>query len=103
MCHGPSSVFPPRDLDKPAKIRFALVGVKGALNCKNDFYIDRMNPARSYFLATVDTYADNVTCPSGGMGGTRMPNRTGMPTIVGPRLSDAEIACLRWWVYSIAY
>jgi hypothetical protein len=101
-CHGPSSVFPPRNLDMPTAIRANLLDKPSLLNCKNDLYVNRVDPAKSYFLATVESVADTVTCPSGGQGGTRMPNKDFMPTIPGMRLPQAEIECLRWWVFQIA-
>jgi hypothetical protein len=101
MCHGPSSVFPPRNLHMPARIRASLIDQPSLLNCKQDLYVDRANPARSTFLATVEAVSDTVTCPSGGQGGTRMPNKDMMPTIPGMRLPQAEIECLRWWVSQI--
>jgi hypothetical protein len=97
-CH--QAVFPPRNLHMPAMIRTALVGRKSATLCKNDFYIDPSFPERSHFLATVTPLGPKVTCPSGGEGGTRMPNS--MPAVAGPRLKDAEIACLTWYVWQVA-
>jgi hypothetical protein len=102
LCHGPMSVFPPRDLHRLDAIRPVLVDRKGLLFCKNDFYINRARPLDSYLLATVTTTTEMVTCPSGGQGGGRMPNKDGMPTIVGPRLSEEEIACFTWWVIQVA-
>jgi hypothetical protein len=101
-CHGPMSVFPPRNLDIPSMIRPNLVGKKSALNCKNDFYVDTTNPWKSVMLSTVWPVTDTVICPSGGQGGTRMPNKPDMPTIVGERLTQAELECFTWWVFEIA-
>jgi hypothetical protein len=102
MCHGPSSVFPPRMLDMPNFIRAQLVGRKATLACKNDFYIDRGDPARSFVLAKVSATGTQVTCPSGGQGGLRMPNKAGMPTVVGDRLTQPELDCFTWWVFQVA-
>jgi hypothetical protein len=101
-CHGPMSVFPPRNLDMPTMIRANLIGKRAALNCKNDYYVDPINPARSVMLSTVWAFGDQTICPSGGPGGTRMPNKEDMPTIVGTRLTEAELECFTWWVYEIA-
>jgi hypothetical protein len=105
VCHGPGAVFPPKDLDKPALVRSALVDRRGSVFCKNELYINSANPGRSYLLATIEPVTTGVTCPSGEPGGTRMPNKTDptpMPTVPGPRLSEREIACLRWWVFELA-
>jgi hypothetical protein len=106
MCHGPNSVFPPRDLDKPDKIRPTINGVKAGLNCRSDFYINKTDYTKSFILAKITS--DNptmVTCPSGGMGGTRMPNKTDpmpMPTIPGDKLMAGEIACFTWYIQAVA-
>ena len=106
MCHGPSSVFPPRDLDKPAKIRPNLAGVKAQLNCKTDFYIAKGSGdqfMKSYILAKITSDdPKNVDCPSGGMGGTRMPNKDMMPTIPGDKLPDPTIECFTWYVKAVS-
>jgi hypothetical protein len=102
LCHGPGSAFPPRNLHQVDHIRSALVGQKASLKCTNDFYVNRTDPAKSFLLAKVEATAPTVTCPSGGDGGTRMPNADGKPTIPGDRLPDDELACLRWWVFEIA-
>jgi hypothetical protein len=102
LCHSAASVFPPKNLDKPESIRSALLGQMGRLSCKTDFYVDPTNPAKSYLLATIEPVTNQVTCPSGQRGGTRMPNAFGMPGAEGPPLSETEIACLRWWVFEIA-
>ena len=101
-CHGPMSVFPPRNLHMPTLIRPTLLNQPGQLNCKGDYYIDTFDPLSSYLLATVTSVSAEVTCPSSGQGGSRMPNRDGMPTIPGPRLSEEEITCLTWWVVEVA-
>ena len=31
-----------------------------------------------------------------------MPNADGKPGVVGDRLPDNDLACLRWWVFRIA-
>jgi hypothetical protein len=106
MCHGPSSVFPPRDLDKVAKIRPNLAGVKAQLNCKTDYYIAKGSGEqfmKSYILAKITSDdPKNVDCPSGGMGGTRMPNKDMMPTIPGDKLPDPAIECFTWYVKAVA-
>jgi hypothetical protein len=99
MCHG---AFPPRNLNQVASIRSTLVGQRASFNCKQDFYVNRSDPAKSFLLAKVESTTPMVTCPSGGDGGTRMPNADGKPGIPGPRLADDELACLRWWVFQIA-
>jgi len=102
MCHGSMSVFPPRNLDKPSLIRTTLLNQPAELSCKGDYYLDASDPLSSYLLATVTSVGREVTCPSGGRGGSRMPNREGMPTIEGARLQDDELACLTWWVVEVA-
>jgi hypothetical protein len=102
MCHGPGGGFPPRNLHQVDQIRAALVGQKPTLYCKGDFYVNRSAPEKSYLLAKIEAEGPMVTCPSGGQGGTRMPNANGKPTMPGDRLTDGEIACLRWWVSAIA-
>jgi hypothetical protein len=110
MCHGPSSVFPPRNLDMPGMIRPALIGKKGSLACKNDFYIDKTDFTKSFILHKVEAMGTTLPCPSdpngkADAGGTRMPNQTDpkpMPTIAGDRLSDGELACFSWWVESLS-
>jgi hypothetical protein len=102
LCHGLNSVFPPRNLDKAYLIRDTLVGRTASLSCKHDFYVNRTDPAKSFLLAKVEATSTKVTCPSGGDGGTRMPNADRMPTVPGQRLRDDELECLRWWVFQIA-
>jgi len=106
-CHGPMSVFPPRNLHMPAMIRTSLVGQKAFLACKSDYYIDREFPFRSFVLAKIWASGDVLRCPSEpygklDSGGTRMPNKDGMPTIVGTRLSLPELQCFTWWVMEVA-
>ena len=101
-CHNTMSPFPPRQLDVPSMLRERLVDKKSLLFCKNDLYINRADPWKSVVLATVWTVEDRVTCPSGGLGGSRMPNKDGMPTILAPRLSQAELDCFTWWVFQVA-
>ena len=106
-CHGPMSVFPPRNLDMPGMIRTNLVGKKGTLACKTDFYINTTDFTKSFVLHKVEAEGDNLPCPSdpngkADAGGTRMPNKDDMPTIPGARLPDDELACFRWWVESVA-
>jgi hypothetical protein len=107
MCHGPSSVFPPRNLDMPGMIRTNTVGKKATLACKTDFYINKTKPADSFMLHKITAEGTTMPCPSdpGGKadaGGTRMPNKDKMPTIPGDRLTDGEIKCFTWWVESVA-
>jgi hypothetical protein len=100
QCHG--MVFPPTNLDRAERARSALNGKQGKLFCKNDDYINRSDPAKSYLLAVVSAKGNEVTCPSGGKGGTRMPNRDRMPTVEGDRLTDEELKCVAWYVTTVA-
>jgi hypothetical protein len=100
MCH--QSVFPPRNLNMADKIRAAVVDKKAAALCRSDSYINKANPSKSYLLAKITATDNKVTCPSGGDGGTRMPNKDLMPTIMGDRLTEGEIACFTWWVSEAA-
>jgi hypothetical protein len=84
MCHGPTSAFFPKGLSQQSMIRSLLVGKKGQLYCKNDYYINKTDPSKSFVLAKISADGDMVTCPSGGAGGLRMPNA--MPAVVGPKL-----------------
>jgi hypothetical protein len=110
MCHGPNSVFPPRNLDMPGMIRTNLVGKKATLACTTDFYINKTDVKKSFVLHKIESTEEKLPCPAdpngkADAGGTRMPNVTDpkpMPTIAGPRLSDGEIACFTWWVESVA-
>jgi hypothetical protein len=102
MCHGVGAAFPPKNLDQVAQIRSALVGTRAQLACRQDFYVNRADPAKSFLLAKVEATTPMVTCPSGGSGGSRMPNVEGKLGVAGPRLGDDELACLRWWVFKIA-
>jgi hypothetical protein len=99
-CH--QSVFPPKNLNMPSMIRSSLVGRPGQIFCKTDSYINVADPARSYVLATITATTERVTCPSGGEGGTRMPNKELMPTVAGERLTEDEIACFTWWVMTVS-
>jgi hypothetical protein len=107
-CHGPMSVFPPRNLDMPGMIRTNLVGKNASLNCKTDFYIKTGKGTEwqdSYILHKVAAEGDTLPCPTAGgkadAGGTRMPNKDDMPTIVGTKLNDGELKCFSWWVQSL--
>ena len=101
-CH--QAVFPPRNLNNTAKIRPAIVGVNGQTLCKTDFYVNKDDPAKSYLLAKVSAMGDTVDCPTPDSkgGGARMPLKKGTIDKPDTRLSDDEIACLTWWVESIA-
>jgi len=106
-CHGPMSVFPPRNLDMPGMIRPNLIGKHPGLNCKEDFYINTTDFTKSFILQKVQAEGDNLPCPGAptgkaDAGGTRMPNKDDMPTVVGTRLSDGELACFSWWVESLS-
>jgi hypothetical protein len=105
-CHGPMGIFPPRNLHMPGLIRPTLVGQKAQLSCKTDFYIDRTDFTKSFVLAKVSATGVTVSCPTPGgkpdAGGLRMPNKTGMPTVVGDRLTDTEIECFTWWVEQVS-
>jgi hypothetical protein len=107
MCHGPSAVFPPKNLDKPAMIRANIAaGQKGSVFCKSDLYINKTDYMKSYILAKISSDDPMmVNCPSGGMGGTRMPNKTDpmpMPTVPGDKLADGAIECFTWYLKSVA-
>jgi len=107
-CHGPMSVFPPRNLDMPSMIRTNLVGKKATLNCKDDYYIKTGKGAEweaSYIWHKVKAEGDTLPCPTtpgkADAGGTRMPNKDDMPTVVGTRLDDNQQKCFSWWVQSL--
>jgi hypothetical protein len=105
MCHGPSSVFTPKNLHLKAMIRPTLVGKKPSLFCNTDFYINTSDYMKSFVLAKIKATADTLACPSGGKadsGGTRMPNKDGAPGTVGTRLQDGEIECFTWYVKQVA-
>jgi hypothetical protein len=101
-CH--QAVFPPRNLNMQAKIRENMIGKKGTGFCKTDDYINKADPkGKSYVLAKVTATAETAECPSGGDGGTRMPNLVGgVAGKVDKRLSEEEIECFTWWVESVA-
>jgi hypothetical protein len=97
-CH--SSVFFPKNLDKPGMVRASLVDQPGQMLCKGDKYINRADITRSYLLAKVSATGDVVECPSGGNGGARMPDQAVTPK--PPLLSADERACLMWYVTELA-
>jgi hypothetical protein len=97
MCH--QAVFPPRNLHMQSMIKSAMVNKNAATLCKTDKYIDPDNIEKSFVLAKITAEGDKVECPSGGEGGTRMPNS--MAAVAGPRLSDEEIECFTWWVKQV--
>jgi hypothetical protein len=100
-CH--STVFPPRNLDKPGMVRAALVDQKSQASCTSDKYVNRADVTRSFILAKVLAPADAVNCPSGGVagaGGIRMPDQA-----VNPKpalLSPDERNCFMWYITEIA-
>jgi hypothetical protein len=107
MCHGPGAVFPPKNLDKPAMVRANIAaGQKGSVFCKTDAFINKADFTKSYILAKISSDDPKaVMCPSGGEGGTRMPNKTDpspMPTVPGDKLMDGEIACFTWYLEAVA-
>jgi hypothetical protein len=102
MCHGPSTVFPPKNLDQPSRLYESLINRPGQISCRNDLFINTADPLRSYLLATITPIGPDVICPSGGRGGLRMPNADRMPTIPGQRLTEGEITCFTWWVVEMA-
>jgi hypothetical protein len=103
-CH--QAIFPPRNLDQPGLIRERLVGVRALSLCKDDFYIDRQDPGRSFFLNKCAGTTNVIRCASDGAqdsGGSRMPNAEGAPAgTAGPLLNQYEMACLQWWVFTVA-
>jgi hypothetical protein len=93
-------------LDQPDMIRSLLVNVKGTLLCKNDYYIDKTNPSKSFVLAKITAMGDYLPCPSAptgkaDAGGTRMPNKDGMPGALGDRLPDGDIECFTWYINNV--
>jgi hypothetical protein len=99
-CH--QAVFPPRGLNMPAKIKGALVGVKAQTLCKEDYYINTSDPAKSFLLMKLTADNDMVDCPTPDAkgGGFRMPLKKGTIDKPDTRLTDDEIACLTWYVES---
>jgi len=90
----------------PGMIRTNLVGKKGTLACKTDFYVNKTDPSKSFVLAKIEATETTLPCPSdpngkADAGGTRMPNKDDMPTIVGTKLTDGELKCFSWWVQSL--
>jgi hypothetical protein len=106
MCHGPKAVFMPKMLDMVDQIRPALVGVKAGLLCKNDYYINKMDPSKSFVLAKIASKTDNLPCPSAptgkaDAGGTRMPNKDGSPGTVGDPMSADDLECFTWYINNV--
>jgi hypothetical protein len=105
-CHGPGGIFPPKNMHMPAMIRPSLVGKKALAFCKEDFYIDKIDVTKSYLLHKIEATGDTLQCPTPGekpdSGGTRMPNKEGLPGTQGDRLPDEEIECFSWWVEAAA-
>jgi hypothetical protein len=103
-CH--QAIFPPRHLDQPERIREQVVGVRSLVLCKDDFYIDREDPGRSFFLNKCAGTTNVIRCATDGAqdsGGSRMPNAEGAPAgTAGPLLNQYELACLKWWVFTVA-
>lgn len=103
-CH--SNTFPPTGLHMPAMIRTKLVDKKSTL-CKDDFLINKANPAKSFVLAKVkgtgSTMFKEVDCPTNPSPMTqsaKMPYR-GPPMPAEP-FSPAEIECFEWYVNAVA-
>jgi hypothetical protein len=105
-CHGNPTVFHPKNLDMPKMIRATLVGKNGQTLCKDDFYVNKADPERSFVLAKIRATGETLTCPTdigvADSGGVRMPNKDGMPGLAGKRLTQPEIDCFTWWVYEVA-
>jgi len=104
-CHGPMSVFPPKNMDMPGMIRPTLVGKKSATLCKEDFYVDKTDYRKSFLLHKIEAEGDTLQCPTPGpkpdSGGTRMPNKEGLPGTYGDKLSEGEIECFTWWIEAV--
>jgi hypothetical protein len=64
--------------------------------CKSDKLINKMDPSKSFIVAKVRATAMNVTCPSGGPGGLKMPFTP------QPALNPAEMDCLEWWAHEVS-
>jgi hypothetical protein len=92
FCH--SAVFEPKGLDKANMVQMLLVNQKAKVSCMNDTYITKGDYTKSFVLAKITAPTDTVTCPSGGMGGSRMPFAGGgaMP------LSNDERDCFVWYI-----
>jgi hypothetical protein len=93
-CHVPMGVFKPdlktagswaRLLDKVVEY--------SATKCKDDVYIKKSDPLKSYFLSSVKDAMPK--CSDGRMGGVRMP-------FGKPPLSAEEITCIEGYVKALA-
>jgi hypothetical protein len=92
-CH--QTLFPPKGLDKADMVSMLLVGQRGTMYCMNDTYIKKGEWMKSYVWAKISTTGMNVDCPSGGMGGLRMP--FGMDALTAEQLD-----CFKWYITSRA-
>jgi hypothetical protein len=89
-CH--QTLFPPKGLDKADMVSMLLVGQRGTMYCMNDTYIKKGDWMGSYVWAKLTaTDAMMVKCPSGGVGGTRMP-------FAMDPLTAEQIDCFKWYI-----
>jgi hypothetical protein len=106
-CHGNPTVFMPKGMDMPDMIRKTLVNVKAATLCKDDYYVNKTTPAKSFMLMKITAAGDTLDCPTKAagakpdLGGTRMPNKEGMPGSYGEKLPDGDIECFTWWIENV--
>jgi len=104
-CHNAGSVFYPKGIDDPSMIRTLLVGQNAKSFCKTDKYINKTDPDKSYVLAKISAMGDYLNCPTpeakSDAGGTRMPNKEGMPGALGDRLPDGDIECFTWYINNV--
>jgi hypothetical protein len=106
-CHGNPTVFMPKGMDMPDMIRKTLVNVKSATLCKDDYYVNKTNPAKSFMLMKITADGDTLDCPTTApgakpdLGGTRMPNKEGMPGSYGEKLPAGDIECFTWWIENV--
>jgi hypothetical protein len=74
----------------------ALLDKPAIMLCKMDKYVNKAEPAKSYFVLKAKSPDAKVACPTGGgNGGDRMP---WMMTV----LPKEDIDCLEWWAYELS-
>jgi hypothetical protein len=88
-CH--QTLFPPKGLDKADMVSMLLVGQRGTMYCMTDSYINKGEWMKSYVWAKISASGMNVNCPSGGMGGVRMP------FAMDPLTAD-QLDCFKWYI-----
>lgn len=91
-CHG--DVYPPL-MKQAGAIASLLINMRPIFACTGDRMVNKTDPGKSVMLTRVASQTDPAPCPSGMGTSFRMP-------YMKPRLPQADVDCIAWYVYEIS-